>query len=285
MIKGKPFVKWAGGKRQIIEKLKMYVPDEYEIYYEPFVGGGALLFELSPKKAVINDSNKELMNVYSVLCDEEKFKKMCNLLNHYETKHSEAFFYEIRNKDRLKASFNRLSDYTRAARTIYLNKACFNGLYRVNSKNEFNVPFGKKTHVNTYDGGNLITVSNYLTMNDIKIMNVDFEEAVKMAKKNDFVYFDPPYDSDTETFNGYTEEGFDKKEQRRLAAVFKDLDARGVYVMLSNHNTLLVQELYKDYNIHVIEAKRNINSNGKKRGKVEEVIITNFENEKSFDSD
>ena len=283
MIKGKPFVKWAGGKRQIIEKLKMYVPDEYEIYYEPFVGGGALLFELSPKKAVINDSNKELMNVYSVLCDEEKFKKMCNLLNHYETKHSEAFFYEIRNKDRLKASFNRLSDYTRAARTIYLNKACFNGLYRVNSKNEFNVPFGKKTHVNTYDGGNLITVSNYLTMNDIKIMNVDFEEAVKMAKKNDFVYFDPPYDSDTETFNGYTEEGFDKKEQRRLAAVFKDLDARGVYVMLSNHNTLLVQELYKDYNIHVIEAKRNINSNGKKRGKVEEVIITNFENEKSFD--
>ncbi len=285
MIKGKPFVKWAGGKRQIIEKLKMYVPDEYEIYYEPFVGGGALLFELSPKKAVINDSNKELMNVYSVLCDEEKFKKMCNLLNHYETKHSEAFFYEIRNKDRLKASFNRLSDYTRAARTIYLNKACFNGLYRVNSKNEFNVPFGKKTHVNTYDGGNLITVSNYLTMNDIKIMNVDFEEAVKMAKKNDFVYFDPPYDSDTETFNGYTEEGFDKKEQRRLAAVFKDLDARGVYVMLSNHNTLLVQELYKDYNIHVIEAKRNINSNGKKRGKVEEVIITNFTNKRNFDSD
>ena len=285
MIKGKPFVKWAGGKRQIIEKLKMYVPDEYEIYYEPFVGGGALLFELSPKKAVINDSNKELMNVYSVLCDEEKFKKMCNLLNHYETKHSEAFFYEIRNKDRLKASFNRLSDYTRAARTIYLNKACFNGLYRVNSKNEFNVPFGKKAHVNTYDGGNLITVSNYLTMNDIKIMNVDFEEAVKMAKKNDFVYFDPPYDSDTETFNGYTEEGFDKKEQRRLAAVFKDLDARGVYVMLSNHNTLLVQELYKDYNIHVIEAKRNINSNGKKRGKVEEVIITNFTNKRNFDSD
>ena len=285
MIKGKPFVKWAGGKRQIIEKLKMYVPDEYEIYYEPFVGGGALLFELSPKKAVINDSNKELMNVYSVLCDEEKFKKMCNLLNHYETKHSETFFYEIRNKDRLKASFNRLSDYTRAARTIYLNKACFNGLYRVNSKNEFNVPFGKKTHVNTYDGGNLITVSNYLTMNDIKIMNVDFEEAVKMAKKNDFVYFDPPYDSDTETFNGYTEEGFDKKEQRRLAAVFKDLDARGVYVMLSNHNTLLIQELYKDYNIHVIEAKRNINSNGKKRGKVEEVIITNFTNKRNFDSD
>jgi len=282
MIKGKPFVKWAGGKRQIIDKLKKYVPDEFDTYYEPFVGGGALLFELSPKKAVINDSNKELMNVYNVLCDEDKFNKMCRLLNNYEVNHSEEFFYQIRNKDRSKSSFNRLSDYTRAARTIYLNKACFNGLYRVNSKNEFNVPFGKKTKVNTYEGGNLITVSNYLTMNDIRILCVDFEESVKDAKAGDFVYFDPPYDSDTSTFNSYTEEGFGKEEQRRLARVFKELDARGVYVMLSNHNTSLVKELYDGYNIHVIEAKRNINANGNKRGKVEEVIITNYVNECGF---
>ena len=280
MFKGKPCVKWAGGKRQIIDKLKQYIPDEFNTYYEPFVGGGALLFELSPKNAVINDSNKELMNVYSVLCNEEKFKKMCSVLNSYEANHSEDFFYELRNKDRNKKTFNRLSDYTRAARTIYLNKACFNGLYRVNSKDEFNVPFGKKTKVNTYDGSNLITVSNYLTMNNVKIQCVDFEESVKTAKKGDFVYFDPPYDSDTATFNSYTEEGFGKDEQRRLATVFKDLDERGVYVMLSNHNTILVKELYKDYHIYVIEAKRNINSNGKKRGKVEEVIITNFINER-----
>ena len=280
MFKGKPFVKWAGGKRQIIDKLKQYIPDEFNTYYEPFVGGGALLFELSPKNAVINDSNKELMNVYSVLCNEEKFKKMCSVLNSYEANHSEDFFYELRNKDRNKKTFNRLSDYTRAARTIYLNKACFNGLYRVNSKDEFNVPFGKKTKVNTYDGSNLITVSNYLTMNNVKIQCVDFEESVKTAKKGDFVYFNPPYDSDTATFNSYTEEGFGKDEQRRLATVFKDLDERGVYVMLSNHNTILVKELYKDYHIYVIEAKRNINSNGKKRGKVEEVIITNFINER-----
>ena len=280
MFKGKPFVKWAGGKRQIIDKLKQYIPDEFNTYYEPFVGGGALLFELSPKNAVINDSNKELMNVYSVLCNEEKFKKMCSVLNSYEANHSEDFFYELRNKDRNKKTFNRLSDYTRAARTIYLNKACFNGLYRVNSKDEFNVPFGKKTKVNTYDGSNLITVSNYLTMNNVKIQCVDFEESVKTAKKGDFVYFDPPYDSDTATFNSYTEEGFGKDEQRRLATVFKDLDERGVYVMLSNHNTILVKELYKDYHIYVIEAKRNINYNGKKRGKVEEVIITNFINER-----
>lgn len=282
MFKGKPFVKWAWGKRQIIDKLKEYVPDEYDTYYEPFIGGGALLFELSPKKAVINDLNEELMNVYNCLCNEEKFKKMCNLLNHYEAEHSEEFYYEIRNKDKNKNAYNRLSDYTKAARTIYLNKACFNGLYRVNSKNEFNVPFGKKTKINTYEGSNLITVSNYLTMNDIKIQSVDFEESLKTAKKGDFVYIDPPYDSDTSTFNNYTEDGFGKEEQRRLAQVYKDLDKRGVYVMLSNHNTTLINELYKDYHIHIIEAKRNINANGKKRGKVEEVIITNYENKRDF---
>ena len=282
MFKGKPFVKWAGGKRQIIDKLKEYVPDEYDTYYEPFVGGGALLFELAPKKAVINDLNEELMNVYNCLCNEEKFKKMCNLLNHYEAEHSEEFYYEIRNKDKNKNAYNRLSDYTKAARTIYLNKACFNGLYRVNSKNEFNVPFGKKTKINTYEGSNLITVSNYLTMNDIKIQSVDFEESLKTAKKGDFVYIDPPYDSDTSTFNNYTEDGFGKEEQRRLAQVYKDLDKRGVYVMLSNHNTTLINELYKDYHIHIIKAKRNINANGKKRGKVEEVIITNYENKRDF---
>lgn len=282
MIKGKPFVKWAGGKRQIVDKLLMYAPDEFNTYYEPFVGGGALLFELSPKKAIINDSNKELINVYNVLRNEEKFKKMCSILNTYEKNNSEEFYYELRNKDRNKSSFDRLSDYKRAGRTIYLNKACFNGLYRVNSKNEFNVPFGKKTKVNTYDIGNLITVSNYLTMNDIKILNVDFEDSVKDAQKGDFIYFDPPYDSETSIFNSYTEDGFGKDEQRRLAKVYKELSNKGCYVMLSNNNTTLIKELYKDFNIHIIEAKRSINSNGKKRGKVEEVIITNYKNDKEL---
>lgn len=283
MIKGKPFVKWAGGKRQIIDKLKKYVPEKFNTYYEPFIGGGALLFELSPTSAVINDSNKELINVYRCIKDEKKFEAMCRELNHYEAEHSEKFYYHIRNLDRDKKKFNRLVDYKRAARTVYLNKACFNGLYRVNSKGEFNVPFGKKNIVKTYDGVNLGVIYCYLNFNDIKLLSVDFEESVKDAKKGDFVYFDPPYDSDTSTFNSYTEEGFGKEEQRRLARVFKELDDRGVYVMLSNHNTSLIQELYKDYNIHVIEAKRNINSNGKKRGNVEEVIITNFENKETFE--
>ena len=140
MIKGRPFVKWAGGKRQIMNKLMEYVPDEFDTYYEPFVGGGALLFELSPKRAVINDSNYELMNVYNCIKDEKKFEAMCRELNRHEMYHSEHYYYEIRNMDRDKKKFNKIADYKRAARTIYLNKACFNGLYRVNSKGEFNVP-------------------------------------------------------------------------------------------------------------------------------------------------
>ena len=276
MIKVKPFVKWAGGKRQILDKLKSYVPDEFNTYFEPFVGGGALLFDLAPKNAIINDSNEELINVFNVLCDEKKYNKMCKYLNKYERKHDEEFYYEIRNIDRNKKKFNRLNDSKRAARTIYLNKACFNGLYRVNSKGEFNVPFGKKSKVNTYDGENLLNVHSYLTMNNVNFLCTDFEDAVSTAKKGDFVYFDPPYDSDTSTFNSYTEDGFNKDEQRRLAKVFKELDKKGVKLMLSNHNTILIKELYKDYNFHIIEAKRSINSNGKKRGKVEELIITNY---------
>ena len=283
MIKGKPIVKWAGGKRQILDKLNKYIPTNFDTYYEPFLGGGALLFDLSPKRAVINDSNQELMNVYNVLLDYDKYSKMCKLLNKYEANHSEEFYYEIRNMDKEK-SFNRLSDYKKAARTLYLNKACFNGLYRVNKKGEFNVPFNKNKKVNTYDGENLLTIHYYFSTNDIKIECIDFEESVKNAKKGDFVYFDPPYDSDTSTFNSYTEEGFSKEEQRRLARVFKELDEKGVYVMLSNHNTLLINELYKDYNIHVIEAKRSINSKGSKRGNVEEVIITNYEVDTSLEN-
>ena len=277
MLKAKPFVKWAGGKRQIIDKLLKHVPIEYNTYYEPFVGGGALLFELSPKNAVINDSNKELINVYKMISTDNGYEEIVKLLNNYEKKHSEKFFYQIRNIDKDKKKFEKLTDAERAARTIYLNKACFNGLYRVNSKGEFNVPFNKKTKINTYDSQNMILAYVYFQANNIKMLSVDFEEAVKDAKKGDFIYFDPPYDSENkDTFNSYTEDGFGKDEQIRLAKVYKELADRGCYVMLSNHNTTLINELYKDYNINVITAKRNINSKGEKRGAVEEVIITNY---------
>ena len=284
MLKAKPFVKWAGGKRQIIDKLLKLVPVEYNTYYEPFVGGGALLFELSPKYAVINDSNKELMNVYKTISTDEGYEETLKILNTYEKKHDEAFYYKIRNIDKDKVKFAKLNDYERAARTIYLNKACFNGLYRVNSKGEFNVPFNKKLKINTYDGQNMTLAYVYFQTNQITMLSTDFEEAVKDAKKGDFIYFDPPYDSENDdTFNSYTEDGFGKEEQRRLAKVYKELADRGCYVMLSNHNTTLINELYKDYNIHVINAKRNINSKGEKRGSVEEVIITNYEVDIEFE--
>lgn len=284
MLKAKPFVKWAGGKRSIIDKLINLVPEDFNTYYEPFVGGGAMLYELQPKKAVINDYNTELMNVYECIKDENKFANMCSELNKHEAKHSEDYYYEIRDLDRDKKKFNKLADYKRAARTIYLNKACFNGLYRVNSKNEFNVPSGKKNKVNTYDGPNLGIIHCLLNFNDIKLLSTDFEEAVKNAKKGDFIYFDPPYDSDTSTFNSYTENGFGKEEQKRLAEVFKDLDKRGCYVMLSNYNTKLIKELYKDFNFNYVEAQRNIGASSKNRGKVEEVIITNYKNTEGFNN-
>lgn len=278
MLKGKPFVKWAGGKRSILNDLVKLSPNEFNTYYEPFVGGGALLFELQPKRAVINDYNKELMNVYSCIKDEKKFNLMIKELDRHESLHSEKHYYEVRGLDKNKKKFNKISDYKRAARTIYLNKACFNGLYRVNSSGEFNVPFGKKNKINTYDGINLGIIYYFLNANDIKILSEDFEESVKDAKRGDFIYFDPPYDSDTSTFNSYTENGFSKDEQRRLAKVFKDLDKRGCYVMVSNYNTKLVKELYSGYNFHKVVAPRNIGAKAKDRGAVEEVIITNYEN-------
>ena len=278
MLKAKPFVKWAGGKRSIIDKLVNLAPENYKTYYEPFVGGGALLYELQPKKAVINDYNIELMNVYECIKDENKFANMCNELNKHETNHSEEYYYTIRDLDKDKKKFNKLADYKRAARTIYLNKACFNGLYRVNSKNEFNVPSGKKEKVNTYDGPNLGIIHCLLNFNDIELLSTDFEKAVKGAKKGDFIYFDPPYDSDTSTFNSYTENGFGKEEQVRLSEVFKELDKKGCYVMLSNYNTKLIRELYKDYNFNYVTTNRNIGASARNRGKVEEVIITNYKN-------
>ena len=213
-----------------------------------------------------------MINVFECIKDENKFEKMLSELNHHEASHTEEYYYSIRNIDRDKKKFSKLSDYKRAARTIYLNKACFNGLYRVNSKNEFNVPFGKKNKVNTYEGQNLGIIHCILNFNDIKLLSTDFEEAIKDAKKGDFIYFDPPYDSDTSTFNSYTEDGFGKEEQRRLARVYKELSDKGCYVMLSNHNTKLIRELYSDFNIH-----NEIDSY------LTHIIITNDENNSDFE--
>ncbi len=277
MSKPKPFLKWVGGKRQIIDKLKGNLPGKFNNYYEPFIGGGALFFELQPKIAFINDYNEELINSYKVLTDEIKTNELIKLLLKHEQKNSKEYFYKIRSLDRDLGVYNNLSDVEKAARTIFLNKTSFNGMYRVNKKNQFNVPYNNNTNVTTFDKDNLKAINKYFNNNSVSILSGDFEEAVKTANKGDFVYFDPPYDNvKDDTFTSYTVQGFNREDQTRLFRCFKKLDEKGVFVMLSNHNTKFINNLYKDYNIKVINAKRNINSKGNKRGKVEETIITNY---------
>jgi DNA adenine methylase len=202
---------------------------------------------------------------------------MIDQLIEYEEKHSEEFYYELRAIDR-RQDFNNLDDYFIAARMIYLNKACFNGLYRVNSNGYFNVPSGKKKNVRAYDKENFDSIYDYFNSSDITITSDDYEKVVESAKPGDFVYFDPPYDvlDEKKTFTSYSKSAFGKEEQERLSKVYKKLSDKGVYVMLSNHNTQFINELYKEFNINVIKAKRMINSKGSGRGDVEEVIITNY---------
>lgn len=272
-----PFVKWAGGKRQIMDKLLEYKPKKFKTYYEPFVGGGALLLELAPKHAVINDSNKELIYVYKCLRDKRLYDKMAAFCKQHEANHSEEYYYQIRNLDRHPRKFAKETIPFKASRCLYLNKACFNGLYRVNNKGYFNVPSGKYEKIKCFNEENMAELYKYFHKRKPVISNKDFEQAVKTAKAGDFVYFDPPYDVVGEqSFTSYTKHGFGREEQTRLRDCIKNLTDKGVLVMASNANTDFIRELYKDFNIHVIEAKRMINSNGTGRGNVEEVIVTNY---------
>lgn len=272
-----PVVKWAGGKRQILEKLKANLPEKFNNYFEPFIGGGALLFDLAPKNATINDVNQELLAIYTCLKDDELYILMLEELDKHEKNHSEEYYYQVREWDR-DPRFELEPLWKRAARAIYLNKSCFNGLYRVNAKGYFNVPSAKKEHVVTYSKANMEEIHEYFKDDNVTILSGDFVEATRNAHEGDFVYFDPPYDSweDKESFTAYSKFDFNKDDQRRLADCFKDLTNRGVKCMLSNHNTAYINELYNGFNIQVIKAKRMINANAAGRGAVEEVIITNY---------
>lgn len=273
-----PFVKWAGGKTQLLEVIESHLPETFNRYFEPFVGGGALLFKLQPKAFSINDSNEELICVYKCLENNELFELLKKELLRHEENHSEEYYYQVREMDKLEG-FSNLPIYVRAGRMIYLNKACFNGLYRVNSKGYFNVPSGKKKAVNCFDKKTFKNLNLFFKNRKPVITSIDFEEAVKNAKTGDFVYFDPPYDTweEKNSFTSYDKNAFGKEDQVRLAKVFKELSDKGVYVMLSNHNTKFINELYKGFHITVVPAKRMINSKADGRGEVEEVIITNYE--------
>lgn len=229
----KPFIKWAGGKRQLIPELNKHIPKKYNAYYEPFIGGGALLFELQPPKAFISDMNEDLVLTYISVRD--SIDELIELLKGYETKNNSKDYYKIRAMDRDADKFSKLKDVERAARLIYLNKACYNGLYRVNSQGLFNTPFGNYKNPAICDEYVLRAVNDYFVSNDIIIRHMDFEMTVKTAEKNDFIYFDPPYHSpDNTNFTGYQSGGFDDSEQKRLAETFKRFVDIGAYCSLSN---------------------------------------------------
>ncbi|MGG7144418.1 DNA adenine methylase [Clostridium nigeriense] len=275
IILAAPVLKWVGGKRQLMSEIEKVLPKTYTTYYEPFIGGGAVLFELQPDKAVINDVNGELINLYNVIKDDVELL-IEDLKKHENTP---EYFYSIRELDRKKDKYENLSNVEKASRIVYLNKTCFNGLFRVNKAGEFNSPFGKYKNPNIVDEVTLKAVSKYFNKADIKILNGDFEASLKGIRKGAFVYLDPPYDpvSNSANFTGYDKGGFNRDEQIRLKKLCDKLDKKGVKFLLSNSATDFIKDLYKDYNIKIVKAKRAINSNGNARGEVDEVLVRNYE--------
>ena len=270
-----PFVKWAGGKRQLLPQIKERMPKKFGTYYEPFVGGGAVMFDLLRANAVINDINKALMNTYKQIRDNaDTFLESLKKLDEAIPEDARTYYYALRQRYNEKL-INKKYDAELAALFVFLNKHCFNGLYRVNSKGLFNVPYNNNTHP-SYDENNIRAISKYLR--NVTIRTGDFQIACEDAKKGDFVFIDSPYATlNTSTFTSYTKEGFDIENHKRLAVLFDELTEKGCYCMLTNHNTELIKELYdnKGYRIDAVNVKRMINVDASKRtGR--ELIICNY---------
>lgn len=260
----KPFLKWVGGKRQLLPQLQGLLPRSFKRYVEPFVGGGAMFFHLKPEQTLLADANRELVDCYTAIrdCVDDVVEEL------QEHRYDKDHYYEVRARDPWEM---RLPE--RAGRTIFLNRSGFNGLYRVNRAGRFNVPFGRYTNPLICDEVNLRGCSELLST--VQIEHSDFEQVASQAEEGDFVYFDPPYvpASPTASFTSYTPGGFGLQEQERLAELFSELASRGVQVMLSNSDTPLVRELYSGHRIESVSARRNINSKASKRGKVGEVVV------------
>jgi len=277
-VKAKPFLKWVGGKRKVIPQIRKYIPENYHRYFEPFVGGGALFFNLEPEKAHINDINKTLISAYRNIKNhpDKIIQKLENLQNEFFKKNDDErkiSFYEIRD------AFNNLEDdlSLKTAYLIFLNKTCFNGMYRENSKGKFNVPFGRYKNPKILNEKNLIAVSKLLQ--NTNITDYCFEKAGEDAKSEDFIYFDPPYHplSITSNFTSYSNGGFIKEDQKKLRDVFKNLSDRGCFVMLSNSDTEFIRKIYDGFTIKNISAARLINCKASGRGKINELLIMNYE--------
>jgi DNA adenine methylase len=267
----RPFLKWAGGKTQLLPQLLQRLPQNFNRYIEPFLGGGALFFALQPRGAYLADCNSELINCFEVV--RSHLPELVTELQSY--RYEEALYYEVRDLDR-KPEYSSLSPVKRAARCIYLNKTCFNGLYRVNSRGQFNVPFGRYTDPKILDEKNLRACSQALK--SAILTSSHFEDIVEVAQPDDFVYFDPPYApvSETSDFTSYASGGFDEGAQELLLLVCLKLHQKGVKWMVSNSNAPLIQELYRGFKIEPVDAARAINSKGSKRGPVVELIIRNY---------
>lgn len=263
-----PFLKWAGGKARLIEQFEPYFPKDYGRYFEPFIGGGALFFRMQPEDAVISDINERLIDAYTAIRDE--LPALMELLERHSNKHSRDYYYRARER------FNHgrnLSVVERASLMIYLNKTCFNGLYRENRRGDFNVPIGSYVNPTVFREENLLAVSRQLQNTEICVRS--FEHVLQNAREGDFVYFDPPYVplSATSSFTSYVGAGFDLQMQQRLAEVFTELAHRGCYVFLSNSDSPVVRELYKGWRMENIRAGRAISAKGSARNAVNELLV------------
>jgi len=276
--KYQPFIKWVGGKRGLLTQLLPLFPKEFNNYHEPFLGGGAVFFELysqgllKDKKVYLSDINSELINTYNVVKNNPN--KLINSLENFKEQHSKEFYYKTREIDR-QEEFQKLSDIERATRFIYLNKTCFNGLYRVNRKGYFNTPIGSYKNPNIADRDTILSASEALQ--NATISNNSFSEVVKNVNKNDLVYFDPPYYplNATSSFTAYNENDFLDDKQKELLGVFEDLDERGCFILHSNSDTEFIKDLYQKYDVNFVQANRFINRKSSGRGKISEVLVRN----------
>lgn len=276
VINARPLVKWVWGKRQLIKQFHELFPkpNEYKNYYEPFLGGGAVFFSLQKKKSYLSDVNEELINMYQVV---KSFPE--ELISFLKTlSYTKECYEKVRAWDRVKNWLKKHSNIERAGRFIYLNRTCFNGLHRVNNRGEFNVPMGNYKNPDFVQEENIRNTSILLRKTEAEIRLESFEHVLAKAKKGDFIYLDPPYDTLTETanFTSYNKDAFGRDMQVKLAETFRALDKKGCKVMLSNHNTPFIRDIYAGFRFEIVSARRNINSKSDARGGVEEIVVLNY---------
>jgi len=267
-------LKWAGGKRQLLPTLRSLLPQEIDVYCEPFVGGGALFFDLQPKMAFINDVNEDLIRCYAVIRSDPE--ALIAALRQF--KNREDDYYAVRNWDRDKQKYAALSDVEKAARILYLNKTCYNGLFRVNRAGEFNAPFGNYRNPGIVNATVIRAVSAYFNVAHIRLSSTDYHEVLNALPEGAFVYLDPPYDpvSASANFTGYSRDGFTRADQLSLRSACDSLTARGVRFMLSNSATPFILQQYATYAITIVHARRAINADPAKRGEIAEVVVRNY---------